>query len=172
MDGASPRRRKGEAMTGSKVRVMLGQFGGYTVVTNRGGEGMMNLIERLEHFEQHQIEEGDQYGAEVLNKAQKRIAILEAKVKMLEHKAELHQQMSVFKDAKAAALNDPPDYVIAVYQLRDLPFTKEAGLSDLAWAMDREGNVSKADWEFFRDEWLGRWRKTLAAAQEQSDETK
>jgi len=38
----------------------------------------MELNKRLEHFEQHQLDEGDEYGAEVLHHARERIAQLEA----------------------------------------------------------------------------------------------
>lgn len=41
----------------------------------------MNLIERLEHFEKHQLEHADEYGAEVLHHARKRIIDLEEEKK-------------------------------------------------------------------------------------------
>ena len=96
-------------------------------------------------------------------------ASLQQRVEAREREKELYQQLCVFKDAKAAALNAPPDYQIAAYQLRDLPLTKEAGFLDLVWAMDKEGNVSRGDWEFLRDQWLEAWRTALAAAQEQGE---
>jgi len=37
----------------------------------------MELDKRLEHFEQHQLDEGDEYGAEVLHHARERITQLE-----------------------------------------------------------------------------------------------
>jgi len=37
----------------------------------------MELDERLEHFEKHQLEQDDEYGAEVLRNARERIAQLE-----------------------------------------------------------------------------------------------
>jgi hypothetical protein len=37
----------------------------------------MNLIERIKHFEEHQKRHGDEYGAEVLYRARKRIKELE-----------------------------------------------------------------------------------------------
>lgn len=37
----------------------------------------IKLRERIEHFEKHQLEAGDEYGAEVLHRANERIAQLE-----------------------------------------------------------------------------------------------
>ena len=68
----------------------------------------------------------------------------------------------MFKDAKAISFGDRYDYGLAIYTLRDLPLTKEFELHDLAWAHHKEGNTSKSDWEYFRDEWLKRWREALA----------
>ena len=36
----------------------------------------MNLLERLAHFEKHQLEEGDEYGAEVLHHASTALRLL------------------------------------------------------------------------------------------------
>lgn len=41
---------------------------------------------------------------------------------------------------------------IANYVLRDLPETEDAALSDLSWAMHRDGNVSNNDVEYLIQE--------------------
>jgi hypothetical protein len=39
------------------------------------------------------------------------------------------------------------DYPMALYMLRDLAISKEAGLSDLLWAAHQYGFIVKRDWE-------------------------
>jgi len=51
----------------------------------------MKLSERLDHMEQHHLDEGDEYGAEVLHRANERINQLKDGIKM----AHLHLLASV-----------------------------------------------------------------------------
>ncbi len=87
---------------------------------------------------------------------------LEARLSKMERERDLYCQLAVFKDAKSISFNDQHDYGLAIYTLRDLPLTKEFELDELAWAHHAQGNTSKGDWEYFRDEWLSRWREALA----------
>ena len=87
---------------------------------------------------------------------------LEQRVEGLERELDLYIQLATFKDAKMISVAHVPDYGLAIYTLRDLPLTKEFELHDLAWAHHNEGNTSKSDWEYFRDEWLRLWREALA----------
>ena len=89
-------------------------------------------------------------------------AALEARLSKMERERDLYCQLAVFKDAKSISFNDQHDYGLAIYTLRDLPLTKEFELDELAWAHHAQGNTSKGDWEYFRDEWLSRWREALA----------
>ena len=89
-----------------------------------------------------------------------------AKLEAMERKRDLYAQLATFYSAREIAASQPPDYGLAIYALRDLPLTEEFQLRDLAWAHHREGNTSKSDWEYFRDEWVERWRQALVAQQE------
>ena len=51
------------------------------------------------------------------------------------------------------------DLELAVYVMRDLEATKQAGLDDLAWAMYREDNCSHNEVTWLVDEVERRWEK-------------
>jgi len=51
------------------------------------------------------------------------------------------------------------DLKLAVYVMRDLEATKQVGLDDLAWAMDREGNCSHSEVVWLVDEVERRWQE-------------
>lgn len=54
-------------------------------MTNEQIKPPEDLIDRLRHFERHQLEAGDEYGAEVLHRAAKEIARLSRELEALKH---------------------------------------------------------------------------------------
>ena len=98
------------------------------------------------------------------------LKIAEAKLEAMERKRDLYAQLATFYSAKLMVTGQPPDYGLAIYALRDLPLTEEFQLRDLAWAHHREGYTCISDWEYFRDEWVERWRLAAVAQQEKEDE--
>ena len=116
---------------------------------------------------EEQVREFEELESDIRIEAVSKIEALEAKLSKMKRERDLYRQLAIFKDAKSISFGDQYDYGLAIYTLRDLPLTEEFELRDLAWAHHAEGNTSKGDWEYFRDEWLKRWREALAGGDDE-----
>ena len=72
------------------------------------------------------------------------------------------QALELARRLLATGLSD--DLELAVYVMRDLEATKQAGLDDLAWSMYREGNCSHNEVTWLVDEVERKWQKEPADA--------
>lgn len=67
-------------------------------------------------------------------------------IKMDYTEQEKQMQVKLITQAKQHITEDPPDYHLANFVLRDSPIVKKTkDLSDLSWTMHQEGNVSESD---------------------------
>jgi hypothetical protein len=100
----------------------------------------MDIIQRLEHFETNQLLQGDEYGAEVLNKAVETIGELRGERDALKEWRDGLYEL-VDKQAEDEALWFDADYITEAYiqeALRKLHYAIEATRKEITNATKKE----------------------------------